>query len=51
MERTNKTLQIDFNEGHGFNFTPNKSTLLTNKHKYSLNICRLFYLNNMVNLA
>ena len=29
MERTNKTLQIDFNEGHmGFNFTPNKSTLL-----------------------
>ncbi len=28
MERTNKTLQIEYNEGHGFNFTPNKSTLL-----------------------
>jgi len=35
MEKTNKTLQIDFNGGHvGFNFIPNKSTLLTNKHKY-----------------
>jgi hypothetical protein len=55
MEKTNKTLKIDFNGGHvGFNFIPNKSTLLTNKHKYtniSLNISRLFYLNNMVNLA